>query len=102
MENLTKIEEQVLNQFVQDLQKWTNPTKVTIIDRNAYVEIGRNFTKVKTGYIFDIDCGHVAEGTFTLDGTINSIKNSNAFNGSYKALMKMFKREERLEAKMAV
>ena len=84
--------QKVLNRFLEDLKKWTNPTKVFSVGEDVFIEIGTSFTKVKNGYVFDTSCSHISEVTFTSDGTINRVKYSNAFNGSYKQLRSEFDR----------
>ena len=94
--------ELVLNEFIQNLTKLgKNPTRITTIERNVYVEVGASFTKIKKGYIFDMHSAHIAEGKFEADGTIHQIIDSNCFNGSYKSRLNELDREDRLEAKFA-
>ena len=92
----------VLTQFIENLQKsGKTPTRITIIDGTAFIEVGMNFTKIKKGYIFDMQCAQIAEGKWESDGTIHQTIDSNCFNGSYKAELNRLDREDRLEAKFA-
>ena len=92
----------VLNQFIENLQKLgKNPTRITIMEDTAFIEVGMNFTHIKKGYIFDMRCAQIAEGKWESDGTIHQTIDSNCFNGSYKAELNRLDREDRLEAKFA-
>jgi len=102
MENQNKNSVLVLESFIENLKKLgKNPTRITIIETSAFIEVGMNITKINKGYIFDMRNAQITEGKWQSDGTIHQTIDTNCFNGSYKARLNELDREDRLEAKFA-